>query len=70
MIESTRRLVRLTYAWSLAGVPALALPCGISDSGLPVGLQLAAAPYREATLLRVGAAYQHETDWHLRRPAL
>lgn len=70
MIETTRRLVRLTYAWSLAGVPALALPCGISDAGLPVGLQLAAAPYREATLLRVGAAYQHETDWHLRRPAL
>ena len=70
MIETTRRLVRLTYGWSLAGVPALALPCGLSDSGLPVGLQLAAAPFREATLLRVGAAYQHETDWHLRRPPL
>ena len=68
-IETTRRLTRLTYAWSLAGLPALAVPCGFAD-GLPVGLQLAAAPFGEATLLRAGAAYQRETDWHLRVPPL
>lgn len=68
-IETTRRLTRLTYAWSLAGIPALAVPCGFAD-GLPVGLQLAAAPFGEATLLRAGAAYQRETDWHLRVPPL
>src|SRR5439155_21217710 len=68
-IETTRRLTRLTYGWSLAGMPALAVPCGFAG-GLPVGLQLAAAPLREATLLRAGSAYQRETDWHLRRPAL
>jgi aspartyl-tRNA(Asn)/glutamyl-tRNA(Gln) amidotransferase subunit A len=70
MIETTRRLVRLTYGWSLAGLPALSIPCGFSDSGLPVGLQLAAAPLAEATVLRAGAFYQHATDWHLREPEL
>lgn len=70
MIETTQRLVRLTYGWSLAGLPALSIPCGFSDGGMPVGLQLAAAPFREATLLRAGAAYQRNTDWHLREPEL
>jgi len=70
MIETTRRLVRLTYGWSLAGLPALSVPCGLSDAGLPVGLQLAAAPLGEATVLRVGAAYQNLTDWHLREPGV
>jgi aspartyl-tRNA(Asn)/glutamyl-tRNA(Gln) amidotransferase subunit A len=69
-IETTRRLTRLTYAWSLAGLPALAAPCGLDSAGLPIGLQLGAAPFREGTLLRAGAAYQRETDWHLREPAL
>jgi aspartyl-tRNA(Asn)/glutamyl-tRNA(Gln) amidotransferase subunit A len=69
MIETTRRLVRLTYGWSLAGAPALSVPCGFSDDDLPVGLQLAAAPFRETTLLRGGAAFQRETDWHLREIA-
>ena len=71
MIETTRRLVRLTYAWSLAGLPALsASPAASRTAGLPVGLQLAAARFGEATLLRAGAAYQRDTDWHLREPAL
>jgi aspartyl-tRNA(Asn)/glutamyl-tRNA(Gln) amidotransferase subunit A len=69
-IETTRRLARLTYGFSLAGVPALALPCGVSGEGLPIGMQLAAPWWREATLLRLGAAYQRQTDWHLRRPSL
>ena len=70
MIETTRRLVRLTYGWSLAGLPALSVPCGFSDDGLPVGVQLAAAPLAEATVLRAGAAYQQAAEWHLREPGL
>jgi aspartyl-tRNA(Asn)/glutamyl-tRNA(Gln) amidotransferase subunit A len=70
MIETTQRLVRLTYGWSLAGLPALSVPCGLDDAGLPVGLQLAAPILGEAALVRAGAAYQRETDWHLREPAL
>lgn len=70
MIATTRRLTRLTYAWTLLGLPALSVPCGFDGAGLPVGLQLAAAPFQEATLVRAGAAYQRETDWHLREPLL
>jgi aspartyl-tRNA(Asn)/glutamyl-tRNA(Gln) amidotransferase subunit A len=47
----------------------LALPIGFVDE-LPVSMQLAAAPFAEATLLRAGRAYQAHTDWHLRIPDL
>jgi len=70
MIETTQRLVKLTYGWSLAGLPALSIPCGFSHDGLPVGLQLAAARFQETALIRAGAAYQRTTDWHLREPVL
>jgi aspartyl-tRNA(Asn)/glutamyl-tRNA(Gln) amidotransferase subunit A len=70
MIETTQRLVRLTYAWSLAGLPAASIPCGFSATGMPVGLQLAAARFREPVLCRAGAAYQTATDWHLHAPSL
>ena len=59
-----------TSAYSLAGLPAISVPCGLTHSGLPIGLQLAAAPLGEATLLQVAHGYQKETDWGLRRPSL
>jgi Asp-tRNA(Asn)/Glu-tRNA(Gln) amidotransferase A subunit family amidase len=46
----------------------MCIPCGFSSEGLPLSLQLAAAHFREATMFRVGHAYQQVTDWHLRRP--
>lgn len=56
-----------TVPISLAGLPALTIPCGdISD--LPFGMQLIAPHYREDVLLAAGAAYQHVTGWHQRRP--
>lgn len=67
-IETTRQLTRFTYGWSLAGVPALAVPCGFSRAGLPIGLQLAAAPWRERTLLGAGQAFQQATTWHTLLP--
>ena len=70
MTEVTLDLTRLTTPWAFAGVPALSVPCGFSSEGLPIGLQLVAAWGRESLLLRVGAAYQSVTDWHLARPAL
>ena len=70
MIETTRQLTRFTYGWSLAGVPALALPCGFSTDGMPIGMQVAAAPWRDRMLLDVGAAFQETTDWHTREPSL
>jgi aspartyl-tRNA(Asn)/glutamyl-tRNA(Gln) amidotransferase subunit A len=58
----------LTSPFNLAGLPALALPCGFSASGLPLSLQLAGRPFDEATVLRAGHAYEQATEWHRRRP--
>ena len=55
---------------SLAGVPALALPCGFSASGLPLSLQIIGRRFDEATVLRIGHTYEQVTDWHRCRPLL
>jgi aspartyl-tRNA(Asn)/glutamyl-tRNA(Gln) amidotransferase subunit A len=60
-------LSELGAAGNLAGLPALALPCGFAD-GLPVGLQLVGRPFSENTLLAIGREFQKRTDWHLKRP--
>jgi aspartyl-tRNA(Asn)/glutamyl-tRNA(Gln) amidotransferase subunit A len=70
MIETTRLMTRLTYAWTLAGVPAASVPCGFTRSGLPIGMQLAGGAWQEALLLRAAHAYQSVTEWHERRPPL
>ncbi len=53
---------------SLANLPALSVPCGFSQDGLPLSLQIAGRPFEEATVLNAGHAYQQATDWHTRRP--
>jgi len=58
-----------TLPINLAGVPGLVVPCGFSQD-LPTGLQLIGKPFDEATLLRVGHAYEQANDWHTRKPAL
>ena len=58
-----------TIPCNLAGIPGISLPCGFLD-GLPVGLQLLAAPLAEETLFAFGGAYQRATDWHTKRPQL
>src|SRR5579875_1177365 len=57
-----------TISVNLAGLPALVLPCGFDEAGLPIGLQLVGRPFDEATVLRTAAAYEGATDWHARRP--
>jgi aspartyl-tRNA(Asn)/glutamyl-tRNA(Gln) amidotransferase subunit A len=56
-----------TVPANLAGVPGLSVPCGMVD-GLPAGLQLVGRPFDEATLFRVGAAYQRATTHHQMTP--
>jgi aspartyl-tRNA(Asn)/glutamyl-tRNA(Gln) amidotransferase subunit A len=63
-------LIRLTSPWSFAGLPGLSIPCGFDRAGMPIGLQLAAAPWRESDLVAAGSAYQAATDWHRRRPGV
>ena len=61
----------ITMPFSVAGMPALAIPCGFSRAeGLPLSLQIAAAPFAEALVLRIAHAYQQATDWHRRHPTL
>jgi aspartyl-tRNA(Asn)/glutamyl-tRNA(Gln) amidotransferase subunit A len=57
----------LISAGNLAGLPALALPCGFAGR-LPVALQVVGAPLSENLLLAIGKEYQGHTDWHRRRP--
>ncbi len=52
------------------GLPALTVPAGFSKGGLPIGLQLIGRPFRDETLIALGAAFQGATDYHTRAPAL
>jgi len=54
-------------AVNLAGIPALSVPCGISN-GLPIGMQIMGPHLSEEMLLRIGHMYQSQTDWHAKHP--
>jgi aspartyl-tRNA(Asn)/glutamyl-tRNA(Gln) amidotransferase subunit A len=57
-----------TISVNLAGLPAIALPCGFSTSGLPIGLQLIGRPFEEETILRAAHAYEQATEWRTKKP--
>jgi len=57
-----------TVSAPLAGLPALSVPCGFDDAGLPIGLQLTGNYFSEAQLLGIAHRYQQATDWHSRVP--
>ena len=54
-------------AVNLAGIPALTVPCGISN-GLPIGMQIMGPHLSEDLLLRISHLYQSQTDWHTKHP--
>ena len=63
-------LTQYTRPYNINGFPAISVPCGFSESGMPIGLQLAGKPFHELTVLRAAHAYEQATDWHTRRPPL
>ncbi|MGO8910869.1 MAG: amidase [Bradyrhizobium sp.] len=65
-----QRLTRFTRPINYLGLPSLAIPAGFTRGGLPVGMQLVGRCFDEATLLRIGAAFQRVTDFHERLPRL
>jgi aspartyl-tRNA(Asn)/glutamyl-tRNA(Gln) amidotransferase subunit A len=61
-------LINFTGPFDLTGFPAISIPCGFTDGGLPVGMQLVARPWQEGPLLAAAHAYEQSTDWHRRLP--
>ncbi len=57
-----------TLPANLAGVPGLAFPVGFDDRGLPIGMQIMGAHFREDLLFKIAHVYQHSTDWHQVKP--
>jgi len=65
-----QRLTRFTRPINYLGLPSLSIPSGFTRNGLPVGMQLIGRSFDEATLLRIGAAFQRATDFHEKVPQL
>ena len=60
------RLLRNTRPFNVWGLPAISVPCGFTQTGLPIGLQIAAPHWREDLVIRLGYAYEQATAWHKR----
>ncbi len=59
-----------TQPFDVWGLPTISVPCGFSQSGLPIGLQITGAPFNEPAVLALAHAYEQATEWHKRRPEL
>ena len=70
MNEVLGSLNHCTWPMNYLGLPGLSVPAGFSKNGLPVGFQLVGRPFAEAMLLRIATAYERETNWPDRIPAL
>jgi aspartyl-tRNA(Asn)/glutamyl-tRNA(Gln) amidotransferase subunit A len=63
-------LWRNTRPFNLLAFPSISIPCGFTDLGMPIGLQLSAAPWQELQLLKIAHSYEAATDWHNHRPTV
>lgn len=61
---------RISGFSNLVGIPAVSVPCGFTEAGLPLGIQFLGAAFDEAGILRLAHAYERATPWHLRHPIL
>ncbi|MFD1850759.1 Asp-tRNA(Asn)/Glu-tRNA(Gln) amidotransferase subunit GatA [Oceanobacillus bengalensis] len=60
----------LTIPVNLAGVPGISVPCGFSENGLPIGLQIIGKHFDESTVYRTAHAFEQATDYHTKRPQI
>src|SRR5699024_280780 len=58
----------LTVPVNLAGVPAISIPNGFSEEGLPIGLQIIGKHFDESTVYRAAHAFEQATDFHTKEP--
>jgi aspartyl-tRNA(Asn)/glutamyl-tRNA(Gln) amidotransferase subunit A len=63
-------LLRNTRPINVWGLPAISVPCGFTQSGLPIGMQIIGPHWREDRVLQLAYAYEQATAWHKRSPAL
>lgn len=68
--EANLKCLRNCSIGNILNLCGLSVPCGFTDSGLPIGLMIYCRPFDEARLLRIGHAFQQATDWHTRTPPL
>jgi aspartyl-tRNA(Asn)/glutamyl-tRNA(Gln) amidotransferase subunit A len=68
--DTSSATLRYTAPFNLTGLPALSIPCGFSNTGLPIGLQIVGKPFDETMVLRVGLAYENATPWHKKFPKI
>ena len=59
-----------TVPFDMAGAPGLTIRCGFTAEGMPLALQFGGAPFSEATLCRIGHAYEQATSWHESNPPI
>jgi Asp-tRNA(Asn)/Glu-tRNA(Gln) amidotransferase A subunit family amidase len=65
-VERAKQLLPYTSPFNLTGLPALSAPCGFTEKGLPIGMQIVGPIWSEARVLRAAHAYERATDWHLK----
>ena len=59
-----------TGAFNTYGVPAISVPCGVTSTGLPVGLMIAGPRFAEGRVLALARAFERATEWHTKRPPI
>ena len=63
-------MIRNTLPFNAYGLPTISVPCGFTQSGLPIGLQITGPHLGEARVLALAHAYEQATEWHRRVPTL
>jgi amidase len=63
-------MAAFTAVWNITGMPAISLPMGVSNTGVPIGVQLVGGPWQDALLLQVATQLEAAAPWAERRPAV
>ena len=68
--SSTVRGRSFTAPFNVTGLPAISVPCGFTDDGLPIGLQIAGKPFDEPGVIQAAYTYQQHAGWYNTRPPI
>ena len=67
---STTRGKSFTAPFNVTGLPAISVPCGFSENGLPIGMQIAGKPFDEPGVIQAAYTYQQYAGWHEVKPTI